>query len=96
MTRNQRCSFLGIGLAAAILFPTADGSFNAPDRRQILGTYRGSDTEIPPAVFPAGFFDATQTIDAIVHRASFDGSIDHDVTVGFARHSVTFDEEQHA
>lgn len=40
-TRNRRASILGIGLAAALVLPLADGGITAPDREQITFTYCG-------------------------------------------------------
>ena len=39
VTRNQRAAIIGLGLLAAVILPTADGTQDFGDRRQIAGEY---------------------------------------------------------
>lgn len=49
-TRNKRASILGIGLAAALVLPSPDGSVDAPDRPHVSFTYVGFTIEAPEAL----------------------------------------------
>lgn len=42
-TRNKRASILGIGLAAAIVFPNPDATVAQADRQQCARVYAGID-----------------------------------------------------
>lgn len=49
-TRNKRASILGIGLAAAIVFPNPDGTIGQEDRQHAAYTYPGITSSIPYVV----------------------------------------------
>lgn len=49
-TRNKRSSVLGIGLAAALVFPDPDGALAQADRQQAAYTYAGIDTSASSAL----------------------------------------------